>query len=87
METLAARFPAIGAVRGAGLFVAADILAEGQPSAALAGRIVNELRARRVLISASGPQGNVLKIRPPLPFSSENAAFFLEQTEAVLRRL
>jgi 4-aminobutyrate aminotransferase-like enzyme len=87
METLAARFPAIGAVRGAGLFVAADILAEGQPSAALAGRVVNELRARRVLISASGPQGHVLKIRPPLPFSSENAAFFLEQTEAVLRLL
>lgn len=87
MEDLAGRYPMIGAVRGAGLFVAADILAEGRPSAALAGRIVNALRARRVLISASGPQGHVLKIRPPLPFSSGNAAFFLEQTEAVLRLL
>ncbi|GAB0118592.1 aspartate aminotransferase family protein [Acidisoma sp. 7E03] len=87
MEDLARRFPVIGAVRGAGLFVGADVLEEGAPSAALAGRIVNGLRTRRVLISASGPQGNVLKIRPPLPFSAENAAFFLEQTEAVLSAL
>jgi len=31
------------------------------------------LRERRVLIGAAGRYGNVLKIRPPLCFSSANA--------------
>jgi 4-aminobutyrate aminotransferase-like enzyme len=35
--------------------------------------VVNELRDRRILISASGPHENVLKIRPPLPFTAEHA--------------
>lgn len=87
MTDFARRFPVIGGVRGAGLFVGADIIEDGKPSAARAARIVNGLRERRVLISASGPAGNVLKIRPPLPFSAENAAYFLEQMEAVLKPL
>jgi 4-aminobutyrate aminotransferase-like enzyme len=39
----------------------------------LAASIVNRMRARRVLISATGPRGNVLKIRPPLPFARAHA--------------
>ena len=31
-----------------------------------------------LLISASSPHGNVLKIRPPLPFTEANANYFLE---------
>jgi 4-aminobutyrate aminotransferase-like enzyme len=38
-----------------------------------------------VLISATGPKGHVLKIRPPLVFSHENVAFFLERLERVLK--
>ena len=43
------------------------------PSGELASAIVNGMRERRVLISATGPQGSVLKIRPPLPFGPEHA--------------
>ena len=50
----------------------------------IAAAVVNGLRARRVLISASGPAGNVLKIRPPLVFSPENADLLLETLGAVL---
>ena len=46
--------------------------------------IVNGLRARRVLISATGRAGNTLKIRPPLVFSSDDVALFLEALDAVL---
>ena len=53
----------------------------------LAAAIVNGMRERRVLISATGPHGNVLKIRPPLPFAREHADQFLtalqETVEAV----
>jgi 4-aminobutyrate aminotransferase-like enzyme len=40
-----------------------------------------------ILISASGRTGNVLKIRPPLPFSTDNVDQLLEGLEAVLGQL
>ena len=57
----------IGAVRGAGLYAAADFVEPGtsQPDGDAAIRVVNGLRERRVLISATGPHGSTLKIRPP----------------------
>jgi len=64
----------IGAVRGAGLYVAADVVSpvDGAPDGNRALTVVNGLRKRRVLISAAGPSGNVLKMRPPLPFSHQH---------------
>ena len=46
--------------------------------------VVNELRDRRILISASGPHENVLEIRPPLPFTTEHAAPLLTGLDDVL---
>ncbi|WP_234187931.1 aspartate aminotransferase family protein [Shinella sp. NM-101] len=88
LRTLARSHPAIGDVRGSGLFVGVEIISDPaakQADAALTTRIVNGLRRRRVLISASGPRANVLKIRPPLVFSRENADMLLEALEDVLK--
>jgi len=88
LRTLARSHPAIGDVRGSGLFVGVEIVSDPaakQADAALTTRIVNGLRRRRVLISASGPRANVLKIRPPLVFSRENADMLLEALEDVLK--
>jgi 4-aminobutyrate aminotransferase-like enzyme len=77
----------IATVRGSGLFIGVDLVTDrvtNTPDGDLAGNIVNSMRQRRVLISASGPQGNVLKIRPPLPFSEEHADRLLEAFEATL---
>jgi 4-aminobutyrate aminotransferase-like enzyme len=79
------RSPLIGSVRGAGLFIGVDVMDGGKPSAAAAARIVNGLRDRHVLISASGPHANVLKIRPPLVFSRADACCFLEAFDATLK--
>lgn len=84
LEALARIRPVIGEVRGAGLFIGADIIRDDRPAGDEAARIVNELRVRRILISASGPHGNVLKIRPPLPFSRQNADLFLNCLDEVL---
>ncbi|MEW9613079.1 aspartate aminotransferase family protein [Shinella sp. S4-D37] len=87
LKALAARHPALGDVRGSGLFIGAEIVSDPatkQPDAALTSRIVNGLRARRVLISASGPRANVLKIRPPLVFSRENADMLVDALGDVL---
>jgi len=40
-----------------------------------------------VLISASGPHANVLKIRPPLVFGREHADHFLDALDATLREV
>lgn len=87
LEALAQRFELIGDVRGAGLYLGADIVADREtkaPDSRAALRIVNGLRDRRVLISVAGPGNNVLKIRPPLVFGEDEAAILLEAVEDVL---
>jgi 4-aminobutyrate aminotransferase-like enzyme/Ser/Thr protein kinase RdoA (MazF antagonist) len=57
-----------GEVRGRGLLVGVKL--EGSASA---DRIVNRLREEGVLIGRTGRDENVLKIRPPLAFTAEEA--------------
>lgn len=87
MRELQARFACIGDVRGAGLFLGLEFVRDREtrePDGALGLAVVNALRERRVLISASGREGQVLKIRPPLPFGREHAAMFLSALADVL---
>ena len=67
-------------VRGAGLFIGAQL-----ESAERAIKAVNDLRERRVLLSASGVANDTLKIRPPLPFSRADADRLLTELAVVLR--
>ncbi|WP_461163089.1 aspartate aminotransferase family protein [Arthrobacter sp. R4-81] len=71
----------VAEVRGSGLFVGVDMVTDRStltPDGDTAAGIVNKLREERILISACGAQGNVLKLRPPLPFSSSDADRLLE---------
>jgi 4-aminobutyrate aminotransferase-like enzyme len=45
------------------------------------------LRKRRVLISATGFNANILKIRPPLVFSESDATRLLTELEAVFKSI
>jgi 4-aminobutyrate aminotransferase-like enzyme len=85
LQQFSGRSPVIGDVRGAGLFVGADVVESDKPSAVMAARIVNAMRERQVLISASGQHANTLKIRPPLTFSRDNADRFLEAFQESLK--
>jgi 4-aminobutyrate aminotransferase-like enzyme len=85
---LAKTNPAIADVRGAGLFIGVEITAPGNGSSAeMTAEIVNGMRERRVLLSATGHRANVLKIRPPLIFSRENVDFFVRHLADVLHSL
>jgi len=79
----------LAGVRGAGLYLGVDVIdpATGEPSAGRAAAIVNGMRDRRVLISATGPLGHTLKIRPLLPFSRQNAGQFLSALSGTLSQL
>lgn len=88
LDELAKRYRQIGQVRGAGLFIGVDLVKDREthePDPAFAIRLVNGLKKRFILIGASGPEGHVLKIRPPLPFSRENADQFLNAVDDTLR--
>jgi 4-aminobutyrate aminotransferase-like enzyme len=87
LHRLAQRQQAIGDVRGAGLFVGVEIVsdrARKTPDADATTALVNGLRRRRVLISAAGPNANVLKVRPPIVFSKANVDQFIEALDGVL---
>jgi 4-aminobutyrate aminotransferase-like enzyme len=77
----------IGEIRGTGLFIGADVIephSDGVPDGTRAQRLTNRLRERRVLVGTTGPLGNVLKLRPPLPFSRQNADVFLSNLDDAL---
>lgn len=89
-RSLAKRHPAIGDVRGAGLFLGVEIVSDRSqkiPDAAKTSRIVNGLRDERVLISACAKSANVLKIRPQLICTQSEADLLLEKLNLVLTRL
>ncbi|NUH63855.1 aminotransferase class III-fold pyridoxal phosphate-dependent enzyme [Sulfitobacter sp. S0837] len=85
LENIAAKHPVIGDVRGTGLFWAVECVTSretNQPDAACASFVVNHLRNNGVLISATGPGANILKIRPPLVLQEEEAQFFVDAVAA-----
>lgn len=87
LQSLATRHEAIGDIRGDGLFKAIEMVSSREtrePAAALAGRVVEELRWRGVLTGRTGKDNNVLKLRPPMVFSRDNADFFTAAFDAVL---
>lgn len=76
----------VAPVRGEGLFWAVELVGEDgrTPDAARASAVVNAMRDRRVLVSASGRYSNVIKIRPPLIFGAENVHVLVEALSASL---
>lgn len=89
-EELAKRYDLIGDVRGVGLFLGVELVADRTtkvPDAEQTRRVVNGLRERGVLIGSAGPMENVLKIRPQLVFAREHADLLIETFEAVLSDL
>ncbi|CAK8743708.1 Acetylornithine/succinyldiaminopimelate aminotransferase [Sodalis praecaptivus] len=89
LRQLAKRFPLIGDVRGAGLFIGVEFTTPdgAAPDAATTVAMINGLKEEGVLIGAAGAHGNNLKIRPPLCFTQENAAWFVDKFATVLARV
>jgi len=90
LSALAEKHALVGEVRGAGLFIGVELVldrASRKPATALASQVVNGLRRNGVLLSATGPDAHVLKIRPPLVFSRENADLLVTRLDEVLAAL
>lgn len=80
------RCPAIGEVRGAGLYLGVEIVSAGTgaPDPDGASALINALREDGILIGAAGPLGHVLKVRPPLCLTLDEADQFVDAMEKTL---
>ena len=85
LRQLQAQHALIAEVRGTGLFIGVELRRAGAPATSQSAKVVNSMREQRVLISASGPQANVLKIRPPLVFGTEHADMLVTSLEQALQ--
>lgn len=84
---LQSRFPVIGDVRGSGFFLGFELVDDPEartPATSKASWLANRMREKSVLMSTDGPFNNVLKIKPPMVFTVEDANFLLRSIEAVL---
>lgn len=90
LKAMAARQPALGDIRNAGLFFGIDIAPPDSPPAVrrkLALDVVNALRDDGVLISTTGENEDTLKVRPPLICQADHVDLFLALLERCLQKV
>ena len=81
LRQLQERHAIIGDVRDKGMFFAMELVDDRErktPATEAAGSIINMMRERGVLISRIGRHDNILKLRPPMPFSSSEGQILLD---------
>jgi 4-aminobutyrate aminotransferase-like enzyme len=87
LDELKSRHIAIGDVRGSGLIFGAEMVLDREsmdPASDFTDRVINAMRHRGIIHSKLGRHKNTLKIRPPMPFSIENADLLFDTLDEVL---
>jgi 4-aminobutyrate aminotransferase-like enzyme len=90
LRLLAGHHELIGDVRGLGLFLGVELVRNRgtlEPAGREAGLVANRLRERGILIGTDGPFHNVLKIRPPMPFSMDDGELLVRELDRVLEEV
>ncbi len=90
MAALKEKYDYIGDVRGSGLIFGAEMVCDRitkDPASDFTDRVINEMRQRGIIHSKLGRYKNTLKIRPPMPFSCQNADLLFDNLDEVLGTL
>ncbi|XP_036403853.1 5-phosphohydroxy-L-lysine phospho-lyase [Megalops cyprinoides] len=77
----------IGDVRGVGLFVGMELVRDRQdrtPATEEAAQLVWRLKNEMICVSTDGPGENVIKFKPPMCFSTEDAELVAEKIDRIL---
>lgn len=82
----ALRHPLLAEVRANGMFFGAEFVLDDAmtPAGDFTAEVVERLVARGFILNRIGRAQNTLKIRPPMPFSVENADMLMDAITAVL---
>lgn len=80
------KHPCIGDVRGSGLFLGIEIIKNQnkEPDTHLAKHIKNKLRNRYILVSTDGPFDSVIKTKPALCFTKQNAEIVVKNIDEII---
>lgn len=85
LEILAVKYPIIGDVRGQGLFLGIELVDNAKiPLPKQTDYLANRMKDHGILMSIDGPDHNVLKIKPPIVFTLENAQELLYYLNKIL---
>lgn len=87
LKALSTRHAIVGEARGVGLFVGVELVRDREtlaPAAEEASYVANRMREEGILISTDGPLHNVLKIKPPMVFSDEDADRLVATLDRIL---
>jgi 4-aminobutyrate aminotransferase-like enzyme/Ser/Thr protein kinase RdoA (MazF antagonist) len=87
LRGLAGRYAIVGDVRGSGLFLGVELVRDRktlEPAAEETSYISNRFRERGILLGTDGPLHNVIKIRPPMPFSETDADLLIAVMDEIL---
>ncbi|KAM7377419.1 hypothetical protein PAMA_013955 [Pampus argenteus] len=90
LEKQKEKHPLVGDVRGCGLFVGMELVRDRMkltPATAEAQEVIYKLKEEHILLSADGPHRNVLKFKPPMCFSMEDAELVVEKIDHILTEL
>jgi 4-aminobutyrate aminotransferase-like enzyme len=80
----------VGDVRGSGLFLGVELVRDRttlEPAAEEASYVSNRMREEGILLGTDGPYHNVVKIRPPMPFSNDDADELVATFDRILTEL
>ena len=84
------KFCWIGDVRGAGLFIGSEWVEDRKnlkPATEKEKLITDKMKELGILLSTDGPHNNVIKIKPPLVFTQDNAKLLVDSLSKLLARL
>ena len=90
LKQLMDKYDIIGDVRGYGLFVGIDLVKDRstrEPFTKAAEHAVTRFREEKVLMQRDGPYENVLKMKPPMKFSKDNADHFVSVLDMILAEI
>ncbi|MGD8947521.1 MAG: aminotransferase class III-fold pyridoxal phosphate-dependent enzyme, partial [Desulfobacterales bacterium] len=76
LRGLMVKYDLIGDVRGLGLYAGVELVTDREtqePATQHSDYVINRMRDYGILISTDGPMENVLKIKPPIVFTEDNA--------------
>jgi len=89
LDALAAKHELIGDVRGHGMYLGVELVRDRdtkEPATAEALLVSELMKDEGVLVYPTGPAGSVLKLKPPLPFTTADADLFTSVLDDVLGR-
>lgn len=90
LAALAERHPLIGALHGTGLYQGVELVTDREtlsPAVWQTAAVCERMRERGVIVQPTSERQNVLKIKPPLTLTSEEAAFFVRMLDLTLEEI